>query len=97
MVCINSFTPIGTELYFISQNVSSAFVLFNFKMFFFPLHRVAYGSKAHVLNMFLYLLGLLPLTNLIVTLRPSVNTTEAGELNIIMVPTSFTEVACSIS
>ncbi|XP_032406614.1 transient receptor potential cation channel subfamily A member 1b [Xiphophorus hellerii] len=58
---------------------------------------VAYGSKAHVLNMFLYLLGLLPLTNLIVTLRPSVNTTEAGELDIIMVPTSFTEQSMFLS
>uniref|UniRef100_A0A3B5LX03 Transient receptor potential cation channel, subfamily A, member 1b n=1 Tax=Xiphophorus couchianus TaxID=32473 RepID=A0A3B5LX03_9TELE len=58
---------------------------------------VAYGSKAHVLNMFLYLLGLLPLTNLIVTLRPSVNTTETGELDIIMVPTSFTEQSMFLS
>uniref|UniRef100_A0AAX7VMA9 Ion transport domain-containing protein n=1 Tax=Astatotilapia calliptera TaxID=8154 RepID=A0AAX7VMA9_ASTCA len=53
---------------------------------------VAYGSIAHVLNMFLYLLGLLPLTHLIVTLRPSVNTSDTGEHNIIMVPVSFTEV-----
>uniref|UniRef100_A0A665VPP9 Ion transport domain-containing protein n=1 Tax=Echeneis naucrates TaxID=173247 RepID=A0A665VPP9_ECHNA len=37
---------------------------------------VAYGSMAHVLNMFFYLLGLLPLTHLIVTLRPTINTTE---------------------
>uniref|UniRef100_A0A3B3VP07 Transient receptor potential cation channel, subfamily A, member 1b n=1 Tax=Poecilia latipinna TaxID=48699 RepID=A0A3B3VP07_9TELE len=58
---------------------------------------VAYGSKAHVLNMFLYLLGLLPLTNLIVTLRPSVNTTETGELDIVMVPTSFTEQSMFLS
>ncbi|XP_047424377.1 transient receptor potential cation channel subfamily A member 1b [Mugil cephalus] len=52
---------------------------------------VAYGSTAHVLNMFFYLLGLLPLTHLIVTLRPSMNTTNTGEHNIIMVPTSFVE------
>uniref|UniRef100_A0A087Y4N8 Transient receptor potential cation channel, subfamily A, member 1b n=1 Tax=Poecilia formosa TaxID=48698 RepID=A0A087Y4N8_POEFO len=58
---------------------------------------VAYGSKAHVLNMFLYLLGLLPLTNLIVTLRPSVNTTETGELDIVMVPTSFSEQSMFLS
>ncbi|KAM4544029.1 transient receptor potential cation channel subfamily A member 1b [Fundulus diaphanus] len=58
---------------------------------------VAYGSKAHVLNMFLYLLGLLPLTNLIVTLRPSVNTTETGELDVIMVPISFTKQSVSLS
>uniref|UniRef100_A0A8D3D7J0 Transient receptor potential cation channel, subfamily A, member 1b n=1 Tax=Scophthalmus maximus TaxID=52904 RepID=A0A8D3D7J0_SCOMX len=44
----------------------------------------AYGSTAHVLNMFLYLLGLLPLTHLIVTLRPSMNTTDTGENSIIM-------------
>ncbi|PWA18222.1 hypothetical protein CCH79_00004232 [Gambusia affinis] len=59
--------------------------------------KVAYGSKAHLLNMFLYLLGLLPLTNLIVTLRPSVNTTETGELDIIMVPTSFREQSMFLS
>ncbi|MEQ2162397.1 hypothetical protein GOODEAATRI_019352, partial [Goodea atripinnis] len=58
---------------------------------------VAYGSKAHLLNMFLYLLGLLPLTNLIITLRPSVNTTETGELDIIMVPISFTEQSVFLS
>lgn len=59
-------------------------------------HRVAYGSIAHVLNMFLYLLGLLPLTHLIVTLRPSVNTSDTGEHNIIMVPVSFTEVLMAV-
>ncbi|XP_072234361.1 transient receptor potential cation channel subfamily A member 1-like [Leuresthes tenuis] len=52
---------------------------------------VAYGSKAHVINMFLYLLGLFPLTHLIVTLRPSMNVTDTGEHDIIMVPISFTE------
>ncbi|XP_037549697.1 transient receptor potential cation channel subfamily A member 1b [Nematolebias whitei] len=50
---------------------------------------VAYGSKAHMLNMFFYLLGLMPLTHLIVTLKPSTNTTETGEPDIIMVPISF--------
>ncbi|XP_067434014.1 transient receptor potential cation channel subfamily A member 1b [Thunnus thynnus] len=50
---------------------------------------VAYGSTAHVLNMFFYLLGLLPLTHLIVTLRPSINTTDTSEHSINMVPTSF--------
>ncbi|CAI5673336.1 unnamed protein product [Oreochromis niloticus] len=58
---------------------------------------VAYGSIAHVLNMFLYLLGLLPLTHLIVTLRPSVNTSDTGEHDIIMVPVSFTEQPVSLS
>uniref|UniRef100_A0A3P9I6U5 Transient receptor potential cation channel, subfamily A, member 1b n=1 Tax=Oryzias latipes TaxID=8090 RepID=A0A3P9I6U5_ORYLA len=52
---------------------------------------VAYGSKAHALNMFLYLLGLLPLTHLIVSLRPSMNTTDTGDHVINMVPVSFTE------
>uniref|UniRef100_A0A8C7YUE0 Transient receptor potential cation channel, subfamily A, member 1b n=1 Tax=Oryzias sinensis TaxID=183150 RepID=A0A8C7YUE0_9TELE len=42
---------------------------------------VAYGSKAHALNMFLYLLGLLPLTHLIVSLRPSMNTTDTDLIN----------------
>ncbi|CAG5895906.1 unnamed protein product [Menidia menidia] len=58
---------------------------------------VAYGSKAHLLNMFLYLLGLMPLTHLIVTLRPSMNTTETGEYDIIMVPISFTEQSVFLS
>lgn len=47
---------------------------------------------AHVLNMFLYLLGLLPLTHLVVTLRPTMNITETGEHIIKMVPVSFIEV-----
>ncbi|XP_073344802.1 transient receptor potential cation channel subfamily A member 1-like [Pagrus major] len=52
---------------------------------------LAYGSKAHLLNMFLYLLGLLPLTHLIVTMRPTMNITATGEHNITMVPVSFPE------
>uniref|UniRef100_A0A3Q1AGX9 Ion transport domain-containing protein n=1 Tax=Amphiprion ocellaris TaxID=80972 RepID=A0A3Q1AGX9_AMPOC len=52
---------------------------------------VAYGSTAHVLNMFLYLLGLMPLTHLIVTLRPSMNITATGKHDITMVPISFIE------
>ncbi|XP_034428510.1 transient receptor potential cation channel subfamily A member 1b [Hippoglossus hippoglossus] len=51
---------------------------------------LAYGSKAHLLNMFVYMLGLMPLTHLIVTLRPSMNTT-GGVHDIIMVPVSFKE------
>ncbi|CAJ1082255.1 transient receptor potential cation channel subfamily A member 1b [Xyrichtys novacula] len=58
---------------------------------------VAYGSKAHVLNMFLYLLGILPLTHLIVNLRPTLNTTVTGDHNIIMVPISFTEQSVLLS
>uniref|UniRef100_A0A3B4WXU2 Transient receptor potential cation channel, subfamily A, member 1b n=1 Tax=Seriola lalandi dorsalis TaxID=1841481 RepID=A0A3B4WXU2_SERLL len=57
---------------------------------------VAYGSTAHVLNMFLYLLGLLPLTHLIVALRPTMNTTETGEHTITMVPISFIEVRMTV-
>uniref|UniRef100_A0A3B4A5A0 Ion transport domain-containing protein n=1 Tax=Periophthalmus magnuspinnatus TaxID=409849 RepID=A0A3B4A5A0_9GOBI len=53
---------------------------------------VAYGSIAHVLNMFFYLLGLLPLTHLIVALRPTYNITDTGERVITMVPISFYEV-----
>uniref|UniRef100_A0A673AM39 Ion transport domain-containing protein n=1 Tax=Sphaeramia orbicularis TaxID=375764 RepID=A0A673AM39_9TELE len=53
---------------------------------------IAYGSIAHVLNMFLYLLGLLPLTHLIVTLRPSLNYTDTGEPQVEMVHISFFEV-----
>ncbi|XP_023272618.1 transient receptor potential cation channel subfamily A member 1 [Seriola lalandi dorsalis] len=58
---------------------------------------VAYGSTAHVLNMFLYLLGLLPLTHLIVALRPTMNTTETGEHTITMVPISFIEQSLFLS
>ncbi|XP_069559574.1 transient receptor potential cation channel subfamily A member 1b [Brachyistius frenatus] len=58
---------------------------------------VAYGSTAHMLNMFLYMLGLLPLTHLIVTLRPSMNMTETGEHNITMVPISFMEQSLFLS
>ncbi|XP_041817411.1 transient receptor potential cation channel subfamily A member 1b [Chelmon rostratus] len=58
---------------------------------------VAYGSKAHLLNMFLYLLGLLPLTHLIVALRPSMNTTATGEHSITMVPVSFIQQSLFLS
>ncbi|XP_069369144.1 transient receptor potential cation channel subfamily A member 1 [Paralichthys olivaceus] len=58
---------------------------------------LAYGSKAHLLNMFVYLLGLLPLTQLIVTLRPSMNTTSTGEQIILMVPVSFKEQSVYLS
>ncbi|XP_041823420.1 transient receptor potential cation channel subfamily A member 1b [Melanotaenia boesemani] len=58
---------------------------------------LAYGSKAHLLNMFLYLLGLLPFTHLIVRLRPSMNSTDTGEHEIIMVPVSFREQSVFLS
>ena len=56
------------------------------------MRRVAYGSLAHVLNMVLYLMGQLPLTYLTLALRPSVNTTLPGQLDVEMVPVSFSEV-----
>ncbi|XP_057681142.1 transient receptor potential cation channel subfamily A member 1b [Corythoichthys intestinalis] len=58
---------------------------------------VAYGSKAHLLNMFIYLLGLLPLTHLIVTMRPTMNITATGIHNITMVPVSFAEQSVFLS
>ncbi|XP_033842208.1 transient receptor potential cation channel subfamily A member 1b [Periophthalmus magnuspinnatus] len=58
---------------------------------------VAYGSIAHVLNMFFYLLGLLPLTHLIVALRPTYNITDTGERVITMVPISFYEQSVFLS
>ncbi|XP_051909850.1 transient receptor potential cation channel subfamily A member 1b [Hippocampus zosterae] len=58
---------------------------------------VAYGSMAHILNMFMYLMGLLPLTHLIVTLRPTINITETGERKITMVPVSFVEQSVFLS
>ncbi|KAK9527797.1 hypothetical protein VZT92_014329 [Zoarces viviparus] len=57
----------------------------------------AYGSLAHVINLSMYLLGLLPLTHLIVTLRPSMNITDTGEHRIIMVEVSFFEQSMFLS
>nr|XP_043871217.1 transient receptor potential cation channel subfamily A member 1b isoform X2 [Solea senegalensis] len=57
----------------------------------------AYGSKAHMLNMFIYLLGLLPLTHLMVNLRPTFNITDTGEHSIVMKPVSFKEQSVFIS
>lgn len=59
---------------------------------FLALRRVAYGSKAHFLNILLYLMGLMPLTYLIVSLRPSMSTNGTGDHNITMVKVSFQEV-----
>ncbi|XP_051738739.1 transient receptor potential cation channel subfamily A member 1b isoform X1 [Ctenopharyngodon idella] len=50
----------------------------------------AYGSKVHLLNLAVYLLGLLPLTYLILNLRPSQNISANGT-SVIMVPVSFSE------
>uniref|UniRef100_A0AAY4ATI1 Ion transport domain-containing protein n=1 Tax=Denticeps clupeoides TaxID=299321 RepID=A0AAY4ATI1_9TELE len=48
---------------------------------------LAYGSKVHLLNLAIYLLGLLPLTYLIVNLKPTQNM-ENGT-SVTMVPISF--------
>uniref|UniRef100_A0A8C7F6M5 Transient receptor potential cation channel, subfamily A, member 1b n=1 Tax=Oncorhynchus kisutch TaxID=8019 RepID=A0A8C7F6M5_ONCKI len=54
--------------------------------------QVAYGSTAHLLNLFVYLLGLLPLTHLIVSLRPSLDYTGPDNTTAVtMVPISFRE------
>uniref|UniRef100_A0A8C8ITL5 Transient receptor potential cation channel, subfamily A, member 1b n=1 Tax=Oncorhynchus tshawytscha TaxID=74940 RepID=A0A8C8ITL5_ONCTS len=54
---------------------------------------VAYGSAAHLLNLFVYLLGLLPLTHLIVSLRPSLDYTGPDNTTAVtMSPISFREV-----
>uniref|UniRef100_A0A8L0DJI9 Transient receptor potential cation channel, subfamily A, member 1b n=1 Tax=Oncorhynchus mykiss TaxID=8022 RepID=A0A8L0DJI9_ONCMY len=59
---------------------------------FCSLNRVAYGSAAHLLNLFVYLLGLLPLTHLIVSLRPSLDYTSPDNTTAVtMVPISFRE------
>ncbi|CAF98029.1 unnamed protein product, partial [Tetraodon nigroviridis] len=58
---------------------------------------VAYGSKAHFLNILLYLLGLMPLTYLIVSLRPSMSTYGPGHHNITMVKVSFKEQSLLLS
>ncbi|XP_051542893.1 transient receptor potential cation channel subfamily A member 1-like [Myxocyprinus asiaticus] len=50
----------------------------------------AYGSKVHLLNLAVYLLGLLPLTYLILNLRPSQDISTNGT-SVIMVPVSFRE------
>uniref|UniRef100_A0A4W5MAL7 Ion transport domain-containing protein n=1 Tax=Hucho hucho TaxID=62062 RepID=A0A4W5MAL7_9TELE len=53
---------------------------------------VAYGSAAHLLNLFVYLLGLLPLTHLIVSLRPSLDYTGPENTTAVtVVPISFRE------
>uniref|UniRef100_A0A8C1IMM2 Ion transport domain-containing protein n=1 Tax=Cyprinus carpio TaxID=7962 RepID=A0A8C1IMM2_CYPCA len=51
----------------------------------------AYGSKVHLLNLAVYLLGLLPLTYLILNLRPKQDV-FGNSTSVIMVPVSFREV-----
>ncbi|XP_067107898.1 transient receptor potential cation channel subfamily A member 1b [Osmerus mordax] len=59
---------------------------------------LAYGSKAHILNLFVYLLGLLPLTHLIITLRPTLSFPGPGnQTSVNMVPISFMEQSVSRS
>ncbi|KAL0156921.1 hypothetical protein M9458_048167, partial [Cirrhinus mrigala] len=50
----------------------------------------AYGSKVHLLNLAIYLLGLLPLTYLILNLRPK-QEVFGNNTSVIMVPVSFSE------
>uniref|UniRef100_A0A8K9UQD7 Transient receptor potential cation channel, subfamily A, member 1b n=1 Tax=Oncorhynchus mykiss TaxID=8022 RepID=A0A8K9UQD7_ONCMY len=77
-------------------NVSSdVSFLFCSSIVLFPNSRVAYGSTAHLLNLFVYLLGLLPLTHLIVSLRPSLDYTGPDNTTAVtMVPISFRERLC---
>ncbi|KAK1806444.1 hypothetical protein P4O66_004783, partial [Electrophorus voltai] len=48
----------------------------------------AYGSKAHLLNLAVYLLGLLPLTYLIINLKPTQNI-SINSTDVTIEPTSF--------
>lgn len=57
--------------------------------------REAYGSKAHLLNIIMYMLGLLPLTHLLVMLRPTMQT-NGTDHNVTMANTSFAEVLALI-
>ncbi|KAI7792837.1 transient receptor potential cation channel subfamily A member 1b [Triplophysa rosa] len=50
----------------------------------------AYGSKVHLLNLAIYLLGLLPLTYLILSLRPCQDF-STNSTSVTMVPVSFKE------
>ncbi|KTG06155.1 hypothetical protein cypCar_00031499 [Cyprinus carpio] len=52
--------------------------------------RKVYGSKVHLLNLAVYLLGLLPLTYLILNLRPK-QEVFGNNTSVIMVPISFRE------
>uniref|UniRef100_A0A8C1IJZ7 Transient receptor potential cation channel, subfamily A, member 1b n=1 Tax=Cyprinus carpio TaxID=7962 RepID=A0A8C1IJZ7_CYPCA len=54
-------------------------------------YRKVYGSKVHLLNLAVYLLGLLPLTYLILNLRPK-QEVFGNNTSVIMVPISFREV-----
>ncbi|MCI4391488.1 hypothetical protein PGIGA_G00135150 [Pangasianodon gigas] len=56
----------------------------------------AYGSKAHLLNLAVYLLGLLPLTYLVINLKPTQINTANGT-TFIMEPISFSKQSCLIS
>ncbi|XP_063076013.1 transient receptor potential cation channel subfamily A member 1a [Engraulis encrasicolus] len=51
----------------------------------------AYGVKAHLLNMLMYMMGLIPLTYLILNLKPSLNTSgnSTSRYNITMATTSL--------
>lgn len=57
----------------------------------FPSLRCAYGVKAHLLNMIMYMLGVFPLTYLIVNLRPNLNL-EKNVTTVNMVTKSLNQV-----
>lgn len=82
---------VSQMIFFVQPNVAHVHIYFCFIL------RVAYGIKAHIMNMLMYMLGVVPLTHLIVTLRPSFNTTETGEHVVHMVPISFKEVGLFIN
>uniref|UniRef100_A0A4W4FNV1 Ion transport domain-containing protein n=1 Tax=Electrophorus electricus TaxID=8005 RepID=A0A4W4FNV1_ELEEL len=56
----------------------------------------AYGSKAHLLNLAVYLLGLLPLTYLIINLKPTQNI-SINSTDVTIEPTSFRTQSCMVS
>lgn len=93
------FNPSGSDISDLDETkmmislFHSGFPSSNLPISLYPgLRRLAYGSKAHFLNILLYLLGLMPLTYLIVSLRPSMSTNGTGDHNITMVKVSFQEV-----
>uniref|UniRef100_A0A8C9Z7J6 Transient receptor potential cation channel, subfamily A, member 1b n=1 Tax=Sander lucioperca TaxID=283035 RepID=A0A8C9Z7J6_SANLU len=86
-VCLLFFSPLTASLLFLQAMVKyNRIELLNHPVCkkYLAMKWFAYGSTAHVLNMFMYLMGLLPLTHLIVTLRPTLNTTDSGEHSIMM-------------
>uniref|UniRef100_A0A8C9Z3M2 Transient receptor potential cation channel, subfamily A, member 1b n=1 Tax=Sander lucioperca TaxID=283035 RepID=A0A8C9Z3M2_SANLU len=91
-VCLLFFSPLTASLLFLQAMVKyNRIELLNHPVCkkYLAMKWFAYGSTAHVLNMFMYLMGLLPLTHLIVTLRPTLNTTDSGELLVCLIILCF--------